>query len=58
MGECKSGQFMDNMVVTHGALICYGGYGNERCKFLKDCLKDNYSNLNGKCKKLLKELES
>ena len=34
------GTYTDNDVVLHGALVCCGGFGVERCKYYEDCLKD------------------
>lgn len=39
--KCKAGHFKDNSVVLHGALVCYGGFGQPRCIHLDKCLEDN-----------------
>jgi hypothetical protein len=39
--ECKANQYKTNEVVTHGHLICFGGFRQPRCKFLKVCIEEN-----------------
>ena len=41
MGKCRMKEYRTNEVVTHGPLICYGGFGQPRCAFLKVCMKEN-----------------
>lgn len=41
MGECKSGIYKDNVVVTHFPLVCFGGLGQPRCKYLDACAQEN-----------------
>jgi len=48
MGECKEGTFIHNMVVTHGAISCYGGFGYQPCKYLQECMDEYHLKLKGK----------
>ena len=41
MGKCKAGYYTDNIVVTHGALVCHGGFGQPQCKWLNECAKEH-----------------
>jgi len=47
--ECKTGEYKTNEVVTHGPLICFGGFGQPRCKFLYVCTKENNMRFKEKC---------
>jgi len=38
---CAKGHYMSNIVVTHGALVCCGGFGQPRCEYYRSCLADN-----------------
>ncbi len=39
--KCRAGKFTTNAVVTHGALICHGGFGQPACKYIDYCKKEN-----------------
>jgi len=53
MKECRKNIYKDNTVVTHGALLCLGGFGQPACFFLPRCLEENNMKIiNGKIKKL------
>lgn len=41
MGECKVGFYANNIVVTHGAFVCYGGLGQPSCKHLDACAHEH-----------------
>jgi hypothetical protein len=41
MNKCPAGHYIDNIVVLHGALLCCGGLGVERCKHYETCLNDH-----------------
>ena len=36
--KCKAGQYTTNSIVTHSPLVCFGGFGQHRCKYLEECL--------------------
>jgi hypothetical protein len=38
---CAAGHYTSNMVVLHGALVCWGGFGQPKCEHCTDCLADN-----------------
>jgi len=40
MGKCKAGFYTNNDVVTHGPLVCFGGFGQPECKHLNECLNE------------------
>jgi hypothetical protein len=40
MNECKAGYYKTNTVLTHGPLVCYGGFGVPECQHLADCIKE------------------
>jgi hypothetical protein len=42
MGTCRGeGHYTTTEVVLHGALVCFGGFGQPKCRYLKDCLEEN-----------------
>jgi len=41
MGECKKGIYKDNFVVTRKPLMCYGGFGQPKCEYVKECFKEH-----------------
>ena len=47
MGECTKKDYkgnvyyIDNKVVTHTPLVCFGGFGEPRRQDLERCLKEN-----------------
>lgn len=47
--ECKTGEYKTNEVVTHGPLICFGGFEQPRCRFLYVCTKENNMRFKEKC---------
>ena len=53
MVGCKANLYKDNMVVTHGALMCWGGFGQKPCRFIKDCIADYNMKLSRKQKTYL-----
>ena len=55
MKGCQANLYKDNMVVTHGALMCWGGFGDKPCRFLKDCVTDWNMKLTRKQKRLFNE---
>ena len=57
MGECRTLEYKTNEVVTHGPLVCFGGFGQPRCKFLLDCMKENNMTRKKVYRELLKEKE-
>jgi hypothetical protein len=39
--KCRAGIYTINMVkVGHGGLMCFGGFGQPACKYLKECLEE------------------
>lgn len=41
MSKCKAGIFLDNMIVRHSALSCYGGFGDKPCIYLQECMTEH-----------------
>ena len=41
MGKCEVGTYTTNIMVTHGALVCHGGFGQPQCEFFEQCCEDN-----------------
>jgi hypothetical protein len=41
MGECKKGVYINNSIVTHYGLMCFGGFGQSQCDYLEECARDN-----------------
>jgi len=41
MGSCRKGEYTTNEVVTHGALLCWGGFGQPVCRHLAICAGEN-----------------
>ena len=41
MGKCKAGYYKTNIVVTHGPLVCFGGFGQPECSYLEECTKEH-----------------
>jgi hypothetical protein len=41
MNECKAGVYKNNTIVTHAALMCWGGFGQPPCQYLEECAKEN-----------------
>lgn len=39
--ECKTGLYKSNIIVTHHALMCVGGFGQPPCQYLEQCAKEN-----------------
>ncbi len=37
-GKCKVGNYTTNKVVLHGAIVCSGGFGVDRCQYYQECL--------------------
>lgn len=40
-GTCKAGYYKANSVITHGPLVCFGGFGQPQCEYLAECLEAN-----------------
>jgi hypothetical protein len=38
--SCKAGIYTTNEVVTHGPLMCFGGYGQPQCNYIRDCIEE------------------
>ena len=45
MGICKAGLYKDDIIIKHSPIICYGGLGEESCKYLNDCMEENHIKL-------------
>lgn len=59
MGECKKGYYTTNIVVPRGPLVCFGGFGQPRCEYLKKCLEENKEFIRPRAyKKWIKILEN
>lgn len=41
MGNCEKGIYINNSIVGHRPLMCFGGFGQPRCDHLDQCLADN-----------------
>jgi len=41
MKECRLGIYRDNSVVTHKPIMCFGGFGQPACKYIKECTSEN-----------------
>lgn len=41
MRKCRAGKYTDNIVVTHGALVCHGGFGQPPCQYVMECMKEH-----------------
>lgn len=40
MGCCKANHFTTNIMVTHSAFVCFGGFGQTPCQYLQECMKE------------------
>jgi len=38
---CRAGIYITNKVVVRGGLVCRGGFGQPKCKYLKACAEEN-----------------
>jgi len=41
MGKCKKELYEDSTVVMHKPLMCYGGFGQPKCEWVKECFQEN-----------------
>jgi hypothetical protein len=46
MNKCRAKKYKTNIVIFHGAIVCWGFQNSPPCEYLKDCVdehKDKFS---------------